>query len=129
MLTKLHELGIAFVLVPFCQAHLANGGIGIMFAVAGGELVMVAAACQLIREAVDRRMAVDLLRGLLGGAATVLLMRLLPPLTPVISIPACVLVFLGLSVAVGLVNRADLEILAATLFRSRSAAGAANTPA
>ena len=36
--------GLEFVLVPWCQARFANGGIGIMFAMAAGELVMVAAA-------------------------------------------------------------------------------------
>ena len=63
-------------------------------------------------------MLVDLARGLLAGAATLLLMWSLPPVTPFIGIPVCVLVFLGLSVAVGLVNRADFELLA-TVFRKR----------
>jgi MFS superfamily sulfate permease-like transporter len=61
-------------------------------------------------------MVVDLLRGLLAGAATVLLMWSLPSITPFIGIPVCVLAFLGLSVAVGLVNRADIELLG-TMFR------------
>jgi O-antigen/teichoic acid export membrane protein len=110
---------LEFVLVPLCQARFANGGIGIMFAVAGGELVMVAAACLLIREAIDGRMVGDLARGLISGAATVLLMWSLPPIAPFIGIPVCVLAFLGLSVAVGLVNRADFELLASTLSRKR----------
>jgi hypothetical protein len=98
-----------------------------MLAMTAGELVMVTAAVLLIREAIDGRMVVDLLRGLLSGAATLLLMRALPQVTPLIGIPVCVLIFFGLSVAVGLVNRSDLELLT-TILRKRSDLVVENTP-
>ncbi len=45
--------GLVFVLVPLCQARFANGGLGVMYALAIGELMMLVAAGILIREAVD----------------------------------------------------------------------------
>ncbi len=111
---------LEFVLIPLCQARFANGGIGIMLAMTAGELVIVASALLMIRDFVDGRMVIDFLRGLLAGAATVWLMRLLPPVTPFIGIPVCVLAFLGMSIAIRLVNRSDLELLAA-MFRKPSA--------
>jgi O-antigen/teichoic acid export membrane protein len=117
--------GLEFILIPWCQARFDNGGIGIMFAITAGELVMMAAAFLLIRKFVGARMMVDLLLGLLAGGATVLLMRLLPPVTPFLGIPLCVLSMLGLSVAVGLVNRSDLELLAVLWKRSPVVVGGA----
>jgi O-antigen/teichoic acid export membrane protein len=108
-------LGLELVLVPFCQARFGNGGIGVMYAMAIGELVMVAGAMWLIRTAIDGRMVSDFCRGLLGGGITVLLMRLLPPLSPFLAIPVCVVAFLGLSLALGLVTRSDVELLMAGL--------------
>jgi hypothetical protein len=54
-------------------------------------------------------------------------MRALPQVTPLIGIPVCVLIFFGLSVAVGLVNRSDLELLT-TILRKRSDLVVENTP-
>ena len=76
------------------------------------------AAGVLIREAVDGRTIGDVCRSLIAGAATVLLLRLLPALTPFLAIPMCVLVFGGLSLLVGAVKRSDVEMLLAS-FRNR----------
>lgn len=98
-----------------------------MYAMATGELAMVGAGMWLIREAIDAPMIGDLCRGLVGGGATMLMMRWLPPLTPFLAIPICVLVFLGLSVAVGLVRRSDVEMLLAGL-RQRSTPAIESVP-
>ena len=84
-----------------------------MLALACGELVMVTAAVLLIREVVDGSMAIDFIRGLAAGAATILLMRALPTVNPLIGIPLCVLMFLAVAVAVRLLKRSDLELLSA----------------
>jgi O-antigen/teichoic acid export membrane protein len=106
-------VAVEFFLVPFCEARFGNGGLGVMYSMALGEFLMTASAMWLIRDAVDRYMITDLGRGLLAGGATVLLMRWPAPFTPFFSIPICVLVFLILSGAIGLVNRADVEQLMA----------------
>jgi len=111
--------GLVFVLVPLCQARFANGGLGVMYAMVIGESLMLVAAGILIRNAVDGRTLVQVCRGLIAGAATILLIRLLPALTPFLAIPMCVLVFGGLSWLVGAVKRSDVEMLLAS-FRKPS---------
>ncbi len=102
---------LVFVLVPVCQARFGNGGLGVMYAMAIGELVMLGAAGFLLREAVDGRTIADFCRCLIAGVATVLLVRQLPALTPFLAIPLCVLLFGGLSFMVGAVKRADVRNL------------------
>jgi O-antigen/teichoic acid export membrane protein len=113
--------GLELILVPWCQARFGDGGMGVMFAMTAGELVMVAAAVILIRDAVGGDMIVDALRAAGAGAVTVLLMRLLPPVSPFVAIPVCVLTFLGVASATKLLNRSDVDLLM-TAFRSRRAA-------
>jgi O-antigen/teichoic acid export membrane protein len=111
--------GLVIVLVPLCQARLGNGGLGVMYAMTIGELLMLVVSGILVREAIDGRTIRDLCRSLIAGAATVLLVRLLPVRTPFLAIPICVFVFAGLSLLVGAVKRSDVEILL-TSFRKPS---------
>jgi len=111
--------GLVFVLVPVCQARFANGGLGVMYAMIIGELLMLIPEVILIRRAVDSHAVGDVVRSLAAGAATVLLFRLLPPFTAFLGIPLCVLAFLGLSFLVGAVKRSDLSML--TQLRGRRA--------
>ncbi len=103
--------GLVFVLVPVCQARFGNGGLGAMYAMVIGELLMLIAEGILIRQAVDSHAIGDIFRSLAAGAATVLLFRLLPAFTPFLGIPLCVVVFLGLSFLAGAVKRSDLLLL------------------
>lgn len=113
--------GLVFVLVPLCQTRFSNGGLGVMYAMVIGELLMLSAAGVLIREAIDSHEFGDMCRTLIAGAVTILLIRLLPALTPFLAIPICILVFGGLSLLVGAVKRSDVEPLIAS-FRKRSSA-------
>jgi O-antigen/teichoic acid export membrane protein len=108
---------LVFVLVPVCQARFANGGLGVMYAMAIGELLMLVAAGILLRDVIDGRTMGDVCRNLIAGAATVLLFRLLPPLTPFLAIPICVMAFAGLSFLVGAVKRSDVQLLLASFQR------------
>jgi O-antigen/teichoic acid export membrane protein len=109
--------GVELMLIPLCQARFSNGGIGVVLAMASGELVMVTAAVLLIRDSISAAMGIDFVRGVIAGAATVALIRALPPITPLLGIPLCVVVFGILSAVVGLVGRADVELLAPMLRR------------
>jgi O-antigen/teichoic acid export membrane protein len=120
--------GLEFILVPYCQVHFGNGGIGVMLALGAGEVAMVTAAMLLIREAVDGRMLLDFLRGLISGGATVLLVRAVSPVTPLVGIPLCVLAFVGLATLVGLVDRQDFQLIT-TAFRKRTPSVEAAVPA
>jgi O-antigen/teichoic acid export membrane protein len=103
--------GLAFFLIPFSQARFANGGLGVMYAIAIGELPMLIASLIIMRAVVDRHTIADLVRTTIAGAASVFLVRLLPPLTPVLTIPFCVLVFAGVAMLTGAVRRSDVKML------------------
>jgi O-antigen/teichoic acid export membrane protein len=115
---------LEFILIPYCQARYGNGGLGVVLAMGAGEFVMVCAVVVLIREAVDRGMLFDVGRALASGAATVLVLRSLPSITPFVEIPLCVLLFLGCAVVTGLVGRQDFELLGSALTRRAPAAPA-----
>ncbi len=102
---------LVFFLVPICQARYGNGGLGVMFAMTLGEVLMLVAAATLIRRALDGRMLVDVCRCLAAGAVTILVMRLLPTLTPILAIPMCIALFAGLALVAGALHRADVELL------------------
>jgi O-antigen/teichoic acid export membrane protein len=118
---------LELILINWFQHRFSNGGVGIVFALAGGELVMVAGAVFMLRNLVEVAMAADFARGIAGGAATILLMRALPAVSPLLGIPLCVALYLVLSVAVGLLRRADFDLLA-SMFRRRAALVPENTP-
>jgi O-antigen/teichoic acid export membrane protein len=103
--------GVELVLIPLFQTRFSNGGIGIVLAMACGELVMVTAAILLIRDMVSRAMAVDFVRGLVAGVATIVLFRSMPQITPLFGIPLCVVSFTVLSAVVGLLTRTDIDLL------------------
>jgi O-antigen/teichoic acid export membrane protein len=120
---------VGIVLTSYFQSHYRNGGIGIMLALAAGELVMVLAVMVLLRTTVNRGMFVDLCRGLLAGGLTMGIVLWMPALTPFVKIPACVLLFCGLAAALGLVNRTDIESVKATFSARGKGATEARTGA
>jgi PST family polysaccharide transporter len=116
---------LAVVLIPWSQARYANGGVGLMFALAGGELLMVVATVVFIRDVINKCMLIDLLRGLAVGAVTIAIMRLIPVVPWFVGVPLCIGVFLVLCLPVRLLNRNDLQLLIASF----SKRGPANTVA
>jgi O-antigen/teichoic acid export membrane protein len=115
--------GLAFVLVPYCQQHFGNGGPGVMYAIAIGELVMLVTSGFILRDAIDSHTLGDVLRCLIAGAATVWLMSLVAGLTPFVTIPSSIVVFGIVSLLVGAAKRSDLQMLLAH-FRKPSTAAA-----
>ena len=112
---------LELLLIPLCQARFSNGGIGVMLSFAGGELVMVAGAVRLLpRGTLDRRIALDVFRAGVAGAGTLTIVQWFGNVSPVVTIPGCILVFTLLAVAVRLVTRADLAAIAGLLSRRRS---------
>jgi O-antigen/teichoic acid export membrane protein len=99
------------LLIPFFQERTGNGGIGIMLALALGELVMIVGALILIRDLIDSQMLADTVRGVVAGVMTVLLLRYLPSIPPVVGIVACIAVFGTIASLVGLVKQSDIALL------------------
>jgi O-antigen/teichoic acid export membrane protein len=105
--------GLEVALIPWFQTHYGNGAIAVMVAFAIGELVMVAAALSLLpKGTLHPSIGVDLLRAVGTGAATYVVIRGVMHLSPLLTIPLCVLVFTGFAIAVGLIRRSDLAVIA-----------------
>lgn len=111
---------LTFILVPVFQARFGNGGLGVAYATASGELLMVVFSFIFIRKTADRSAVGDTCRTLIAGAGTLLLFELLPAFTPFLAIPACVVVFGVLSLLFGALKRSDLDMLLPNRAKSKS---------
>lgn len=108
------------LVVPYFQSRFGNGGVGIVLALACGELVMIGASVWLIRHFIGRDMGLDAVRAIGTGIATLTIMWLLPPISPFIRIPLCIGVFAGMAFVTGAVGRADTDLLLASIGRKRA---------
>jgi O-antigen/teichoic acid export membrane protein len=109
---------LALVLVPVFQTHWGNGGLGIVVGIGAGEVFMLILFVAVLPPGtLDGRTLLDATRALLAGFGTFALFWLLPPLSPWLGIPLCVIVFGLLALSVGLVTRADLIELPSLLKR------------
>ena len=119
--------GLDLWLIPLFERRMGNGGVGVIVAFAVSEIVVFAGTLYLMpRGSLEPAIAVDVGRAIVAALATGLAVRALPAVTPWLGIPLCILVFAGVSVALGLVTRADLALLKQIATRraggSRSAA-------
>ena len=113
--------GLDIVLIPHFQRHGGNGGIGVIVAFITSEVVVLAGSIYLLpRGSIGRSIAADVVRALATGLATGALILLLPPLSPLLAIPLCVIAFTAVSLGLGLAKREDLELLRGVLVRARS---------
>jgi O-antigen/teichoic acid export membrane protein len=104
------------ILIPIFQKGTGNGGIGVVVAFAASEAVVFAGALFLLpRGSLGPSVALDVGRALGAAAITALLFHWMPPLPLLVGLPLCVLVFSLCSVALGLVRRADVQLLRALL--------------
>jgi O-antigen/teichoic acid export membrane protein len=106
------------LLIPLCQARYGNGGIGVVLAFALSEFVVFAGCLFVLRRALGAASALDLLRAVAAGGATVLLGHFAPAWLPFwLAIPLCVGAFGLLCLAVGLIDRSDVDVLRGLLRR------------
>jgi hypothetical protein len=90
----------------------------VVVAFTASEAVVFAGALFLLpRGSLGPTIVLDMGRALGSAAITALLFRWLPPLPFYLGLPACVLAFSLCSVALGLVRRADVQLLRALLRR------------
>jgi O-antigen/teichoic acid export membrane protein len=107
-----------YYLTGYCQQRFGNGGIGIMAAMAIGEVVMVVAMVTMLRAAIGRGIAIDSVRAIAAGAVTIWVFLAVPGGTSLLAIPICVLFFAAAAAGLGLVTRDDLALVLLT-FKSR----------
>jgi O-antigen/teichoic acid export membrane protein len=114
--------GLDFLLIPLFQAHLGNGGIGVVVAFALSEFVVFAGAIiALPRGTLEPAMALDVLRAVGAATVTLLIFRLMPSLSPWVGIPLCIIIFAAASLASGLLGPRDLAALRTALWNQRAA--------
>jgi O-antigen/teichoic acid export membrane protein len=114
---------LELVLIPIFQQRTGNGGIGVVAAFAASEIVVFGGAIFLMRRGtLGLDVAVDMARALGSAGLILLLFWWIPPLPLLVGVPVCVIAFLLCSVAVGLVQRADVELFRALIRKERSAA-------
>jgi O-antigen/teichoic acid export membrane protein len=106
---------LELVLIPIFQQHSGNGGMGVAAAFVASEVVVLGGAIFLLRECLALDFAADVARALASASVTLLLFWWMPPLPLLVSLPLCVIVYLLCSVGLGLVRRADVELLRALL--------------
>ena len=107
---------LELVLIPLFQQRTGNGGIGVVAAFVASEFVVLGGAIFLLRQAsLGLDILVDMARALGSAALTLLLFWWLPPLPFLVGVPVCVIAFLLCSVGLGLVRRADVQLLRALL--------------
>lgn len=112
---------IGVALVPYCQETFGNGGIGIALAFCASELmVFLTAAALLPRGTFRADFFMDVARALVAGAITLALFSWVPPLGLVPGAPLCVVAFLALSAATGLVRKEELARVWRKAMRHRS---------
>ncbi len=120
--------GIALALVPWAQARYGNGGLGLVAAFGASEVMMFAAALWIMpRGSVDVAFVGDVARSIAAGGITLLLFRVLPPLPPVVGIPACIAAFSLAAVGLGLIRRDEARAISGALTRRRTG-GAVKEP-
>ena len=107
---------LELVLIPLFQERAGNGGIGVVAAFVASEFVVLGGAVFLLRQAsLGLDILVDMARALGSAALTLLLFWWLPPLPFLVGVPVCLIAFLLCSVGLGLVRRADVQLLRALL--------------
>ena len=99
------------VLIPWFQTHYGNGGLGVVVAFALSELVVFAGVVQIMRGILRRETVLEAAKAIVVAGATVLLMRSVSGLSPVVGIPLTVIVYFGIAFALRLIHRSDLALL------------------
>jgi O-antigen/teichoic acid export membrane protein len=105
---------LALFLIPYFQRRSGNGGVGAVLAFVLSELVIFVGSLFIMpRGTLGSAVFVDGTRALTAAGLTAAFFYVVPPMPFWLGIPVCVFGFAGLSWAVGLVRRADIDLLAA----------------
>jgi O-antigen/teichoic acid export membrane protein len=125
ILSVLVSTGLDLVLIPLFQQRSGNGGAGAVLAFVLSEVVVFGGALLLMpRGSLRPAVALDIGRAVGAGVITALLFQWLPPIPFYLGIPLCIVTFVLLAKAVGLVRRDDLLLLRTALRKG----SAASTP-
>lgn len=105
-------------LVPLFQTRSGNGGLGVMFAIAGGELWVIAATLYILPTGTLQRESFGhVLRAAAAGVITIVAMRQLVQMSAFVTIPLTMLAFTVVARVLGLVTSEDASQIATLLGR------------
>ena len=114
--TVVAATGLELLLIPYCQQHWGNGGLGVVSSFVLAEAVLFSGSLLLMpRGTIGVSILVDAFRALVASLLTGLFLHSLPPIGPWLGIPLCIAVFTLCSLALGLLRRSDLRSLRAQL--------------
>jgi O-antigen/teichoic acid export membrane protein len=120
--------GLELWLIPRFQATTGNGGLGVVVSFVLCEALLFLGLLLLMpRGTAGLQILTDAARAVASAVLTALALRLLPPLSPWLGIPLCVLVYAGVTVALGLLRPDDLRTLGRVL-RPRSGRSSQTSP-
>lgn len=105
-------VGLELVLIPYWQHRTGNGGVGVSLALVLSEVVMFAGGVLLMPQGtLGKALLLDGGRALGCAVATAALFQTVLHPTPWVGVPLCIAVFTGLSVACGLLQKGDIQVL------------------
>jgi len=107
-------------LIPRFQARTGNGGLGVVVSLVVCEALIFTGLLLLMpRATVGLGILVDAGRALAAAVVTAVSLRLLPPISPWVGIPLCVVLYTAATAALGLLRPEDVRSLP-RLFGPRS---------
>jgi O-antigen/teichoic acid export membrane protein len=99
-------------LIPRFQARTGNGGLGVVVSsVVCEALIFTGLLLLMPRGTMGLGIVSAAVRALVAAVVTAVALRLLPPISPWLGIPLCILVYGGATAAVGLLRPDDLRRL------------------
>jgi O-antigen/teichoic acid export membrane protein len=111
---------LALLLIPVYQQRTGNGGIGVAAAFVASEFVVFGCGTFILRREIPvMGFAINIARAAGSAALTLLLFWWLPRLPIILGIPICSIAFLLCSIALGLIGRADFELVRSLLRSER----------
>lgn len=111
---------LAFLLVPYCEEHWSNGGIGIAISFVASEVIMFVTALRILPAGtLSRATMTDIGRAILAGVGTLALFRLTPAPPLFVGIPMCVVCYALFALALRLVRVQEIVLLISRFRRLR----------
>jgi O-antigen/teichoic acid export membrane protein len=117
--TVILATGLELILIPFFQQRAGNGGLGVVTAFVGCEILIFTGMLLLMpKGAVGPTILVDCGRAFGSAMLSAAVVWLLRSMTPWVAIPVCIAVYTLASMGLGLLRKSDLQTVTRALGRA-----------
>ncbi len=114
LLNVLLSTALSFILVPLAQHRFENGGLGIVAAFTGGELVMLLGYAVVLPQGLFTKETLhDAMRALLSALIAFVGFALIPAIPTWAGIPLCFVMYMFGAIITGLITRNEIRMLVA----------------